>query len=102
MTNSVQIRRLTTLGGKRILITGGAGGVGRAVARRMVESGARVVIAGRGEPEVVAAVESLSKLGEIAGVSADLSGAAGFQKVFERVDDWLGGLDILIACAGIG
>lgn len=95
---------MSDLTGKRVLITGGAGGVGRAVAERMVASGARVLIADRGELDLRAAVEHIggSGPGEIDSVTADLSGTSGLARMFERVDGWLGGLDILIACAGVG
>jgi NAD(P)-dependent dehydrogenase (short-subunit alcohol dehydrogenase family) len=52
---------MTSLAGRRVLITGGAGGVGRAVAERMAASGARVLIADRGELELRGAVESLEQ-----------------------------------------
>ncbi|HEX8300108.1 SDR family oxidoreductase [Sphingomonas sp.] len=93
---------MSNLAGKRVLITGGAGGVGRAVAERMVANGARVLIADRGELELRSVVESLGSTGAIEAVTADLSGARGLERMFERVDSWLGGLDILVACAGVG
>lgn len=93
---------MSTLAGKRVLITGGAGGVGRAVSERMVAGGARVLIADRGELELREVVEGLSQRGEIEAVTADLSSATGLQRMFERVDTWLGGIDILVACAGVG
>ena len=96
---------MSELQGKRVLVTGGAGGVGRAVAERMVAQGARVLITDRGELELREVVERIGKSGgsgEIEGVTADLSSATGLQRMFERVDSWLGGLDILVACAGVG
>jgi 3-hydroxy acid dehydrogenase/malonic semialdehyde reductase len=91
--------------GKRVLVTGGAGGVGRAVAAQMVEAGARVLIAGRAEAEldqVVAETRSVCEGAAIEAVTAELSTSAGIASTFARVDEWLGGLDILIACAGVG
>lgn len=93
---------MSNLSGKRVLITGGAGGVGRAVAERMAASGARVLIADRGELELRGVIESLAQGGEIGGVTADLSSPTGLTRMFDRVDSWLGGLDILVACAGVG
>lgn len=93
---------MSNLAGKRVLITGGAGGVGRAVSGRMVAGGARVLIADRSELELREVVEGLSEGGEIEAVTADLSSATGLQRMFERVDTWLGGIDILVACAGVG
>lgn len=94
-----------SLNGKRVLITGGAGGVGRAVASQMLEDGARVLLADRGEIDLRDLVDALRMEGgpgEVESVTCDLSGAAGLARMFERVDDWLGGLDILVACAGVG
>ena len=92
---------LDVLADKRVLITGGAGGVGRAVARQMVEAGARVLIADRDELELRALLDALrSEDADI--VTADLSNPTGVARMFERVDGWLGGLDMLIACAGVG
>ena len=90
------------LAGKRVLVTGGAGGVGRAVAARMIDKGARVLITDRSEIELRELVESLVDRGKIEAVTADLSSAPGLQRLFDRVDSWLGGLDILVACAGVG
>lgn len=93
---------MSELRGKRVLITGGAGGVGRAVAERMLSGGARVLVTDRDEGHLRPLVEALASQGEIASITADLSGAPGLQRMFGKVDEWLGGLDILVACAGIG
>lgn len=92
----------STLRGKRVLITGGAGGVGRAVAEAMVGEGARVLITDRDDADLRSVVDGASGPGEIDAVAADIASAAGIAAMFERVDQWLGGLDILVACAGIG
>ena len=88
------------LAGKRVLVTGGAGGVGRAVAAKMAEAGAKVLITDRNELDLRRVVEEID--GEIDSVVADLSSGPGLARLFERVDDGLGGLDILVACAGLG
>jgi len=92
------------LQGKRVLITGGAGGVGRAVAARMIAGGARVLIADRGELDLRRVAEEVGggDSDAIDTVTADLSSGPGLGRVFERVDAWLGGIDILVACAGVG
>lgn len=96
---------IASLRGKRVLVTGGVGGVGRAVASRMVTDGARVLITDLSEEEVRPVAEAL-RAGqgdaEIDFVAADLAEESGIARMFERVDGWLGGLDILVACAGIG
>jgi 3-hydroxy acid dehydrogenase/malonic semialdehyde reductase len=86
---------------KRVLITGGAGGVGRAVAERMVAGGARVLITDRDEAQLRGAVEAIGG-DRTEAVAADLSRQEEVDRLFERADDRLGGLDILVACAGVG
>jgi len=95
----------SNLSGKRVLITGGAGGVGRAVASRMVAAGARVLIADRRESDLSGVVDTLREsygAAEIEPVAADLSSSSGVGRMFERVDNWLRRVDILVACAGVG
>ncbi len=89
------------LAGKRVLITGGAGGVGRAVGERMVAAGARVLLADRDELLLRTVLEDIGP-GDADVVTADLSSPTGIARMFDRVDGRLGGLDMLIACAGVG
>lgn len=92
-----------TLRGKRVLITGGAGGLGRAVAARMVAEGARVLLADRDESLLRQVADPLGgSEGEIDIIATDLSDTGGIARMFDRVDAWLGGIDILVACAGVG
>jgi len=91
-----------SLDGKRVLITGAGGGVGREVAQRMAEAGAKMVLTDRN-------LDTLNTLNSLIGgengalaVAADLGSAQGVDRVFAEVDARLGGLDILVACAGIG
>lgn len=90
--------------GKRVLITGGAGGVGRAVAARMFAAGARVLITDREEAALSSVADHIGSVGQgtIETVTADLSVGTDIDRVFRRVDEALGGLDILVACAGVG
>ncbi len=88
---------------KRVLVTGGGGGVGRNVATRMVAAGASVLITDRDEAALRAIRDSLSGgPGDIDIVAADAATAEGIARTFAKVNDWLGGLDILVACTGIG
>jgi len=84
---------------KRILITGGAGGIGAATAARFLEEGAQVVALDRD----AAALDRLR--GELPALSgtlvADVSDADDVARAFDALDDQLGGLDVLINNAGI-
>lgn len=93
------------LKGKRVLITGGAGGVGRATAERMSAAGANVVISDRDEGLLreIAAKLTEQGPGRVTAVPADVSDPAGIARMWQGVDAAFGGqLDILVACTGIG
>jgi 3-hydroxy acid dehydrogenase/malonic semialdehyde reductase len=81
------------LTGRRVLITGGAGGVGRETASRMLAAGARVVSA-----DVASATRHAAGTTTYSG---DLARQGDINRLFRFVDDQLGGLDILVACAGL-
>ena len=61
------------LKGKRVLISGGTSGIGLATARRFLEEDARVFVAGRDQDKIDRAVADLAPVGEIAGMSCDVS-----------------------------
>jgi NAD(P)-dependent dehydrogenase (short-subunit alcohol dehydrogenase family) len=87
------------LSGKRALITGGTTGIGFATAKLFLEEGAQVAIAGQNQERLQAAV---SQLGDrVVGIQADVSRVDGIQAMIERVRQDFGGLDILVANAGI-
>jgi 3-hydroxy acid dehydrogenase/malonic semialdehyde reductase len=82
-----------SLAGQRVLITGGAGGVGRETAARMLAAGARVISA-----DIPGAARHAE--GTIA-FAGDLARQDELERLFALVDAELGGLDILVACAGL-
>ncbi|MBB3911135.1 SDR family oxidoreductase [Sphingomonas desiccabilis] len=90
------------LAGRRVLITGGAGGVGRAVAARMVGAGAHILITDRPEADLAGVAAELGRGAPLHDFAADLSTSAGIAALFTAVDEKLGGLDMVIACAGVG
>ncbi|MCE4093553.1 SDR family NAD(P)-dependent oxidoreductase, partial [Klebsiella pneumoniae] len=66
------------LSGKTALVTGSTAGIGHAIARGLAASGASVVINGRGQDKVDAAVRRLEGTGaKVRGIAADVSTAAG-------------------------
>jgi len=85
------------LSGRRALVTGGGGGLGRAMAGALREAGATVAVLGRSESAERAAVE----LGGFA-VRADLGDRADLRRGFDEAVQRLGGLDVLVTSHGIG
>jgi rhamnulose-1-phosphate aldolase/alcohol dehydrogenase len=92
------------LAGKIALVTGGAGGIGRATAERLLAEGACVMLLDRDGP---ALEEASSKLRSVAGkdvlraVVCDVTDEAQVRAAFEACAREFGGLDILVANAGI-
>jgi 2-dehydro-3-deoxy-L-rhamnonate dehydrogenase (NAD+) len=89
------------LAGRRAIVTGGAQGIGRAVAERFLDSGARVAVWDRDAALVAAAVEALKARGEVHAVGADVSRPGDVEAATAATLEALGGIDILVANAGI-
>lgn len=84
---------------KRVVITGGASGIGFTTAQRFIEEGSEVVIMDRDEAACQRAKDALPELrGQI---NVDVADDLAVARAFETLDDLLGGLDILINNAGI-
>jgi NADP-dependent 3-hydroxy acid dehydrogenase YdfG len=93
----------TSLEGKRILVTGGTTGIGRATVAQLVQAGARVLTFGRHDAPLQDALAHAREggKGEVTGLIADVATREGIRRVFDAVDQTLGGLDILINNAGL-
>jgi NAD(P)-dependent dehydrogenase (short-subunit alcohol dehydrogenase family) len=87
------------LEGKRVVVTGGTSGIGEATSRRFLEEGAQVVALAVGEDEVSTAAQRIPGLA--AAVRCDVADEEQVADAFEGVDELLGGVDVLIANAGI-
>ena len=84
---------------KRVLITGGAGGIGTATAARFLEEGARVVVLDYDETAIERIERELPALS--GSIQADVSDAGDVARAFAELDDLMGGADVLINNAGI-
>ena len=86
------------LNGRKVLITGGASGIGLATARRFVDEGARVALLDRDSGGLEKAIQTL---GEAAiAVHADVMDEANVQAAVEEAAQALQGLDGLVNSAG--
>jgi NAD(P)-dependent dehydrogenase (short-subunit alcohol dehydrogenase family) len=75
------------LAGRRVVVTGGTSGIGEATVRRFREEGASVVSVALDDGE--------------GNVVCDVADAAQVERAFARVDELLGGVDVLVANAGV-
>lgn len=88
--------------GKTVLITGGGSGIGFATARRLVDAGANVVLAGRGVDRIDAAAKELDPAGDrVLAVAADVSRTEDLDELVDRIRQRHGRLDGVFANAGI-
>jgi 3-oxoacyl-[acyl-carrier protein] reductase len=100
---SYQELALPGVSGQRALVTGGSRGVGRAVALLLARAGAAVGIGYRSrEAEAIELVERIrGSGGEAWAQKADLATAEAALALLERCERAWGGLDILVANAGV-
>lgn len=89
--------------GRVAVVTGGSGGIGRAVSARLAEDGFSVVVgySGNANPaaEVVAAIEA--KGGSAVAVHGDVADPENMQALFQTAADRFGGVDAVVNAAGI-
>lgn len=88
------------LRGKIALITGGSSGIGLATAKLFVAEGARVIITGRRERELMTAIAELGTAAT--GVRGDAGQLMDLSALFAQIKDTHGRLDIVFANAGTG
>jgi len=85
--------------GKRVLITGGAGGIGTATAKRFLEEGSRVVVLDCSDEALKRIKNEFPSLSGV--INADVSNPDSVERAFKELDKLFGGLDVLINNAGI-
>jgi gluconate 5-dehydrogenase len=91
-----------SLQGKAALVTGGAKGIGRAMAMALARAGAAIGVIGRDEAALLAVVEEFQALGfPAAHAVLDVRDTPAIAPAFAQLRSALGGLDILINNAGM-
>src|SRR3954454_15306733 len=92
------LQRMSSLEGRRVFITGAARGIGAALAQRLTERGARVALAGL-EEDLLA--ETAARCGNAPWSLCDVSDRAQVEAAVNAAVADLGGLDVVVANAGI-
>ena len=87
------------LEGKKALITGASGGIGKEIAKVLIEHNAEVCISGRNHEELNALKKSLGKKCHV--VTCDLSKKDEIIELIKKADEFMGYIDILVNNAGI-
>lgn len=87
------------LKGKKVLVTGGASGIGQATAARFLEEGCAVCVLDRDAKNRERVAEALPDLTAV--IDADVSDMQQVRRAFDEATDRLGSIDVLINNAGI-
>lgn len=94
--------RMADLTGRVVLVSGGANGIGRAIAQGSARAGAGVVIVDQDQPAAEEAAAALKAEGcRALPVSADIKDEGAVQEAADRARRWCGRIDGLVNCAGI-
>ena len=83
------------LNNKVVLVTGSTTGIGKAIAKKCVEEGARVVIHGREEEAAMALVEEIGQ-DRAFPILEDLADPASAKRMVEQILDHYGGLNVIV------
>lgn len=87
--------------GKRVVISGGGSGIGKAAAWLLARLGAKVLICGRSYEKLMAAIKPMQEMGlDVGCKTLDIRDPEKVQTFFDEIMDELGGLDVLINNAG--
>ncbi len=92
---------MSRLTGRTALVTGGGSGIGLAVARALLNEGARVAITGRDEAKLQRAAEGLQGADRLLAVTTDVAEPEQVRRLVEQVTARLGPVGLLVNNAGL-
>ena len=87
------------LNGKKVLVTGASGGIGKAIAMELSSSGADLCLTGRNKSELENLQKIIGRNCQI--IISDLSNSEGISSLADQAQDIMGQIDILVNNAGI-
>ena len=90
-----------SLEGKKVLITGGSTGIGRAIAVLLASYGADIFICGRDQQHLEDALQRIGEVGRGDGIAIDLAEPDNVQRFFDAGVAALGGIDVAVINAAI-
>lgn len=88
--------------GRVAVVTGGAGDIGKAIAKQLLGEGAKVVISDVEQGALDRTLEALSPLGEVSAIRTDVSDPAEVESLAEQVYAMHGAVHLLFNNAGVG
>lgn len=90
-----------SLTGRKVVVTGGTTGIGRAVAVLLASEGARVFICGRTPQHLEDALDRIRAVGDGDGMNVDLAERGNVARFFDAADQYLGGIDVAVINAAV-
>ena len=99
----MDLRKLFAVAGRSAVVTGGASGIGFAIADILSDQGARVTLLDRDPAKIKSAVSRLSgREGAVRGEVVDVTDTDGLRRAFDAAASAQDGIDIVFANAGVG
>ncbi|BAK67506.1 putative oxidoreductase [Sphingobium sp. SYK-6] len=89
------------LAGRKVAVTGGTTGIGRAIAVLLASEGARVFVCGRDSAHLADALARIREVGDGDGLALDLAERGNVARFFSAAEAYLGGLDIAVINAAV-
>lgn len=89
------------ISGRTCLVTGGAGGLGKAIVLELLGNGASVAVCDINKATLESSAVEFSKIGPILPIQCDITNASAVEFLVEKVVHHFGKLDVLVNCAGV-